>query len=197
MASSTATRTSATTRFLGKRRGAPETRPGSQKNPDPAGINLLDFGCIRIFPPRFVGGVVELYRGLKEDDRERVAGAYRIWGFRNLDSETIDALSIWARFIYAPLLDDRVRTIADGVAPQAYGRREAWEVKQRLKPKKAITIPREFVFLDRAAIGLGAVMLHLKAELNFHRLFEDAVADFDEAALAKRQASVLAAVGLG
>ena len=28
------------------------------------GINLLDYGCIRIFPPSFVGGVVDLYRGL-------------------------------------------------------------------------------------------------------------------------------------
>src|SRR5215831_11849265 len=26
----------------------------------PAGINLLDYGCIRIFPPAFVGGVVDL-----------------------------------------------------------------------------------------------------------------------------------------
>ena len=36
----------------------------------PAGINLLDYGCIRIFPPSFVGGVVDLYRGLlrKDDD---------------------------------------------------------------------------------------------------------------------------------
>ncbi len=30
----------------------------------PGGINLLDYGCIRIFPPSFVGGVVDLYRGL-------------------------------------------------------------------------------------------------------------------------------------
>ena len=93
-------------------------------------------------------------------------------------------------------MDDRVRTIADGVAPQAYGRREAWEVKQRLKPHKAVTIPREFVFLDRAAIGLGGVMLHLRAELNFHRLFEAAIADFDVEALAARQAKALASVGL-
>ena len=28
------------------------------------GINLLDYGCIRIFPPKFVGGVVDLYNGL-------------------------------------------------------------------------------------------------------------------------------------
>ena len=34
-------------------------------------------------------------------------------------------------------------------------------------------MPREFVFMDRAAIGLGGVFLHLKAELNFYRLFND------------------------
>ena len=45
-------------------------------------------------------------------------------GSRN---ELIEALNIWARFIYAPLLDDRVRTIADGVAPAEYGRREAFQ----------------------------------------------------------------------
>ncbi len=167
-----------------------------EKSGHPAGINLLDFGCVRIFPPAFVAGVIGLYRALKADDRAGVTAAYRAWGFRNLDDDTIDTLSLWARFIYGPLMDDRARTIADGVAPQSYGRREAWEVKQRLKPKKAITIPREFVFLDRAAIGLGAVMLHLKAELNFHRLFEDAIADFDADALAKRQAQALKAVGL-
>ena len=93
-------------------------------------------------------------------------------------------------------MDDRVRTIAGDVAPHAYGRREAWEVKQRLKPKKAVTVPREFVFLERAAIGLGAVMLHLKAELNFHRLFEEAIAGFDVDSLAQKQAAALDAVGL-
>ncbi len=162
----------------------------------PAGINLLDFGCVRIFPPAFVAGVISLYHALKRDDREGIAAAYRSWGFRNIDEETVDTLTLWARFIYGPLMDDRVRTIAGDVAPQAYGRREAWEVKQRLKPKKAITVPREFVFLERAAIGLGAVMLHLKAELNFHQLFEAAIADFDVEVLAKRQAKALKAVGL-
>ncbi len=162
----------------------------------PAGINLLDFGCVRIFPPAFVAGVIALYHALKENDRAGIAAAYRNWGFRNIDEDTIDTLTLWARFIYGPLMDDRVRTIAGDVAPHLYGRREAWEVKQRLKPKKAITVPREFVFLERAAIGLGAVMLHLKAELNFHQLFEAAIADFDVDKLAKRQAEALKQVGL-
>jgi predicted unusual protein kinase regulating ubiquinone biosynthesis (AarF/ABC1/UbiB family) len=172
---------------------------GMEENPAgrrPAGINLLDFGCIRIFPPSFVGGVVELYEGIKTNDRERIVAAYRGWGFVGLTNATIDALNIWARFIYAPLLDDRIRTIADGVAPQAYGRREVWEVKQRLRPEGSLKIPREFVLMDRAAIGLGSVMLHLRAEMNFHRLFEETIAGFGVDRLARRQSRALKSVGL-
>src|SRR6516225_6228513 len=145
---------------------------------EPRGINLLHYGCNRIFPPAFVGGVVDLYHGLRTGDDALVVHAYETWGFRRLTRDLIDTLNIWARFIYGPLLDDRVRTIADGVKPSAYGRREAFRVHQALKQKGPVTVPREFVFMDRAAIGLGAVFLHLRAELNFHRLFNEAIGDF-------------------
>jgi predicted unusual protein kinase regulating ubiquinone biosynthesis (AarF/ABC1/UbiB family) len=172
-----------------------EETPAKGK-PHPGGINLLDFGCIRIFSPTFVGGVVDLFHGFRENDRDLIVRAYERWGFRGLTSETIDALNIWARFIYAPLLDDRVRTIADGVKPQDYGRREVWKVKQALSAGKPVVVPREFVLMDRAAIGLGSVMLHLRAELNFHRIFADAIADFDIETLGKRQGKALKAAGL-
>jgi predicted unusual protein kinase regulating ubiquinone biosynthesis (AarF/ABC1/UbiB family) len=162
----------------------------------PAGINLLDYGCIRIFPPRFVGGVVDLYRGLQTDDRARIVHAYETWGFKSLSNELIDILNIWARFIYAPLLDDRVRTVADGVKPGEYGRRQAFEVHKALKEKGPVTVPREFVFMDRAAVGLGAVFLHLKAELNYHHLFENEIERFSLESLEQRQGEVLAASGL-
>ncbi len=161
-----------------------------------AGINLLDYGCIRIFPPKFVGGVVDLFDGLRSNDLEKIVHAYEVWGFRGLRKDLIEVLNIWARFIYGPLLDDRSRTIADGVAPAHYGRREAFAVHKALKAKGPVLIPREFVFMDRAAIGLGGVFLHLQAELNFHRLFTAAIDDFNESALAQRQKSALASVGL-
>jgi predicted unusual protein kinase regulating ubiquinone biosynthesis (AarF/ABC1/UbiB family) len=157
----------------------------------PAGINLLDYGCIRIFPPSFVGGVVDLYRGLERGDDALVVHAYETWGFKGLNRDIIDALNIWARFIYGPLLDDRVRTIADGVKPSQYGRREAFQVHQALKAKGPVTVPREFVFMDRAAVGLGAVFLHLAAELNFRRLFNAAIEDFTVAKVAERQRKAL------
>ena len=160
------------------------------------GINLLDYGCIRIFPPSFAGGVVDLYYGLLHGEDDRVVHAYEIWGFKRLSRDIIDTLNIWARFIYGPLLDDRVRTIADGVRPADYGRKEAFRVHQALKAKGPVTVPREFVFMDRAAVGLGAVFLHLSAELNFFKLFNDAIADFSVESVAARQSDALRAAGL-
>jgi predicted unusual protein kinase regulating ubiquinone biosynthesis (AarF/ABC1/UbiB family) len=161
-----------------------------------AGINLLDYGCIRVFPPAFVGGVVQLYRGLRAGDRDQIAHAYEIWGFRGLNRDLIEVLTLWARFILGPLLEDRVRTIADGVSAGAYGRREAAEVHRQLREKGPVRIPREFVFMDRAAIGLGGAFLHLGAGLNFHRLFEEKLEDFDLKALEARQRDILAQAGL-
>ena len=162
----------------------------------PQGINLLDYGCIRIFPSRFVGGVVDLYHGLLKGDEALVVHAYETWGFRRLSRELVETLNIWARFIYAPLLDDRERTIADGVKPSEYGRREAFRVHRALKEKGPVRVPREFVFMDRAAIGLGAVFLHLDAKLNFYRLFNEAIGKFSTERVAARQRKALAAVEL-
>ncbi|MGZ3410595.1 MAG: ABC1 kinase family protein [Xanthobacteraceae bacterium] len=162
----------------------------------PRGINLLDYGCIRIFPPTFVGGVVDLYNGLLHDDYDRIVHAYQTWGFKRLSRDLIDTLNIWARFIYGPLLDDRVRTIADGVKPSEYGRKEAFRVQRALREKGPVTVPREFVFMDRAAIGLGGVFLHLDARLNFFRLFNEAIEAFSVAKVSARQEKALARAGL-
>ncbi len=162
----------------------------------PSGINLLDYGCIRIFPAKFVGGVVDLYHGLLRGEDDLIVHAYETWGFRRLTRDLIESLNIWARFIYGPLLQDRVRTIADGVKPSEYGRREAFRVHQALKQQGPVTVPREFVFMDRAAIGLGGVFLHLHAELNFYRLFNEAIERFSLDRVAARQAEALAAAGL-
>ena len=161
-----------------------------------AGLNLLDFGCIRIFPPSFVAGVVDLYRATLANDFDAAYAAYEKWGFKGLNKDLVEVLNIWARFIYGPLLDDRVRSVADGIKPGEYGRKEAFAVRKLLKEKGPVIIPREFVFMDRAAIGLGAAYLRLGAELNYHRLFEKSLEGFNEAALRVAQAEALETVGL-
>lgn len=153
-------------------------------------INLLDFGCVRVFPTRFIGGVIELYHALLEDDQARAVHAYETWGFDNLNKEQIETLTIWARFLYAPVLDDKVRPIGE-VSGGVYGRETAHLVHQKLKEVGGVTVPREFVFMDRAALGLGSVFLHLKAEINWYQVFNELIADFDSATLAKRQKKIL------
>ncbi len=153
-------------------------------------INLLDFGCVRSFRPPFIGGVIDLYRALETDDRELAVHAYETWGFTGLSADVIDTLNLWAEFVYAPLLEDRSRRIQEFESGGVYGREVAGEVAHRLREQGGVTPPREFVFMDRAAIGLGGVFLHLKAEINWHRLFHELIADFDAKKLAARQKRV-------
>ena len=160
-----------------------------EKDGRAAGINLLDYGCIRTFHPKFVGGVIDLYHGIRTKDRDLIVHAYETWGFRGLSNDLIDVLNIWAGFIYGPLLDDRVRPVADGVAPSEYGRREVYRVHMGLRDKGPVKIPREFVFMDRAAIGLGAVFLHLATEMNFYRVFNEVIEDFKLEGAATRRRS--------
>jgi predicted unusual protein kinase regulating ubiquinone biosynthesis (AarF/ABC1/UbiB family) len=159
------------------------------------GVNLMDFGCVRIFRPGFVKAVIDLYFALQRDDEALAIHAYESWGFKNLSKELIAALNRWARFVYAPLLDDRTRKIQER-SGSPDGRNIIETVHADVRRLGGVSPPREFVFMDRAAVGLGSVFFHLNAEVNWYRLFHELIADFDIATLARRQGEALAAVGL-
>ena len=80
----------------------------------------------RTIPASFVSGVVMLYEAVRDDDADKAAEAYRIWGFRDLKKETMEVLNVWARFLYEPLVEDKVRTITPLDDPM-YGRRIAMQ----------------------------------------------------------------------
>jgi predicted unusual protein kinase regulating ubiquinone biosynthesis (AarF/ABC1/UbiB family) len=162
-------------------------------------VNLLDFGCVRIFPASFVKGVIDLYNALERDDRDLAVEAYKTWGFGELSNEMIAVLNRWARFVYGPLLDDRTRPIQErpkGPKAEPEGAQLVDSVHQDIRRLGGIAPPRAFVFMDRAAVGLGSVFMHLKAEINWHRLFHELIDDFDEAALARRQRGALKQAGV-
>ncbi|MGJ3258604.1 MAG: ABC1 kinase family protein [Rhodospirillales bacterium] len=158
-------------------------------------INLLDYGCIRIFPAPFVRAVIDLYFALLNDDEELAVHAYETWGFRNLDRNVIGILNQWAEFLYGPLLVDKVQTIQEKSGVQ-YGAGVAAKVHAQLKEVGGVTPPREFVLMDRAAIGLGSVFTHLAAEINWHRTFHELIEGFDADQLAERQSTALKEVGI-
>ena len=155
-------------------------------------VNLMDFGCIRVFKPDFVGAVIDLYKALRDDDEDLAVHAYETWGFEGLGRDVIDILNQWARFLYAPMLEDRVKSIQDDRGVM-YGAGVAAKVHRELRQIGGVTPPREFVLMDRAAIGLGSVFTHLKAKINWHRMFHDLIEDFDENTLGQRQKKTLGA----
>jgi predicted unusual protein kinase regulating ubiquinone biosynthesis (AarF/ABC1/UbiB family) len=158
-------------------------------------LNLLDFGCVRIFRPAFVGGVIDLYHALMKNDDALAVHAYETWGFTNLSKDLIDVLNTWARFLYGPVMDDKPRVIGD-TKGGVYGRETAAEVHKRLRALGGVTIPREFVFMDRAALGLGSVFIHLQTKINWYRMFNEMIEGFDVDVVTQRQAASLPQFGL-
>lgn len=160
-------------------------------------LNLLDFGAIRVFRPSFVKGVIDLYIALRDHDQDRAVHAYESWGFGNLTLEMIEVLNQWASFVYGPLLEDRMRAIREDLPSGGQvGRKVAEKVHENLKIVGSVKPPREFVLMDRAAIGLGSVFWHLDARINWYEMFHEVIGEFDADKLAERQGRVLKAAGL-
>ncbi len=158
---------------------------------DDLSINLMDFGCVRVFRPEFVGAVIDLYNALKNSDEELAVKAYKTWGFGDLSKDMIEVLNVWASFLYGPILDDKVRTIGE-TNNGVYGREKAQEVHAKLREmRQGVPVPREFVFMDRAALGLGSVFIHLQAEVNWYQIFNEMIEGFDVEKLRQAQGDAL------
>ncbi len=168
---------------------------GNYQINEAGGLNLLDYGSIRVFPGQFIKGVLDLFKATQEGDFARAKGAYQVWGFAGISDEQVEVLNEWAKFLYQPLMADRVRPIQPGTGTE-FGREVAAKVHEGLKRTGGVKPPREFVLMDRSAIGLGAVFMRLGAELNWCRLFHETIDGFDEAAMSARQAQTLARAGV-
>ena len=153
-------------------------------------INLYDFGCMRIFKAKFIQGVIDLYYALQNRDEAKAVHAYEQWGFTDITKEKLKVLSKWANFLYSPLLEDKVQKIQKSDSG-VYGAKIASEVHNELKKLGGVKPPKEFVFMDRAAVGLGSVFMHLKAEVNWYRIFHELIKDFNQKKLMEKQQKAL------
>ena len=158
-----------------------------KKNGD---INLFDFGCVRFFPIKFVKAVLNLYYALEKKDEDLTIEAYKTWGFKKINKELIKILNLWASYIYGPLLEDKKRLI-QGEKNRGYGIDVANNVYKELKKIGGVEPPNEFVFIDRAAIGMGSLFMKLDVKLNWHKLFKDLIKDFDEKRILKERNRII------
>jgi predicted unusual protein kinase regulating ubiquinone biosynthesis (AarF/ABC1/UbiB family) len=159
------------------------------------GINLLDFGCVRIFPERVVQGLLDLHHAVSHNDDALAAKAYAAWGFTDVTAEFVDKMNVWAKLAFGATLEDRERPLGDATSLSG-GVEQIWAMKQRFRKGDPVRPPREFVFIARALVGVGAALIHLDAKLNWHRMYKDLTAGFDAEALATRQTQAKNAAGL-
>ena len=118
----------------------------------------------------------------------RAAAGELLRAFDRTIQDTLGGAGAWAL-----LQGARALHVAFGAQ---FGREVASRVHAGLKRTGGVRPPREFVLMDRSAVGLGSVFLRLKAELNWSRMFHDLIADFNADTLATRQAAALAAAGV-
>lgn len=170
-----------------------DPHPGNYRLNENGHLILLDLGCIRVFKGSFVESVVELYHALETGDKDRMVHAYESWGFKNLTNEIIEIINMWASLLFDPLLDDKIRPIqwdSTGVV--------GWEmltkVHEELNRIGGIMPPREFVFMDRAAVGIGSVIMRLRGEQNWHRLFNELIEGVNAPLIDARQKSLFSSV---
>ena len=165
------------------------TVAGTAQNPS---LNLLDFGCVRVFPQQFVQGVLDLYIATRDKNQDLALHAYHAWGFEDLTKrhDLLAALNLWAEFIYAPQLEDKVQPIVQG-GVAAEGSTVAAQVYQAIKAAGGVAPPGEFVLMDRSAVGLASVFSRLGAELNWCQELGKLAEEFIPQNFTKRQNEVL------
>ena len=153
-------------------------------------INLFDFGCVRFFPIKFVKAVLNLYYALEKKDEDLMVEAYKTWGFKKINKKLIKVLNLWASYIYGPLLEDKKRLI-QGEKKKGYGFDIVNNVYKELRKIGGVEPPKEFVFMDRAAIGMGSLFMKLDVKLNWHNLFKNLIKDFDETRILKERNKII------
>ena len=158
-----------------------------KKNGD---INLFEFGCVRFFPIKFVKAVLNLYYALEKKDEDLMVEAYKTWGFKKINKKLIKILNLWASYIYGPLLEDKKRLI-QGEKKKGYGFDIVNNVYKELRKIGGVEPPKEFVFMDRAAIGMGSLFMKLDVKLNWHNLFKNLIKDFDETRILKERNKII------
>ena len=150
---------------------------------------------MRVFNGKFIQGVIDLYFALQKKDMEKAVSAYQQWGFEDITKKKLSILNKWANFLYSPLMEDKVQKIQksnNGI----YGAQVAAEVYKELKKLGGIKPHKEFVFMDRAAVGLGSVFMHLNAEVNWFKIFHELIEDFEIKKMNTRQKKILKLVSL-
>lgn len=154
------------------------------------GLTLLDFGCVGVFTPDFVGSLLDLYDALVHGQMDRLVSVYELWGFGHLSYDLIEVLNLWARFLFKPFFKDETVAFQE-VACVHEGKKIVLAIHKRLCTQGQISPPGSFLLMDRVAVVLGGLLLQLNACGNWHRLLLGLFDTFNFSSCQDRQRQIL------
>ena len=148
-----------------------DPHPGNYLFSPEGDVTLLDFGCVKHFSPEVILEWKRLARSILDGDVDRFAAAFRDAGFvareRRFDfAHQLEAM----RELYRPML-----------APQPFTFTAEWvaTLPDRLgfknKNKLKLTMPPDWLFINRLQFGLFSVLVHLGARGHWGDLFRQAL----------------------
>ena len=110
-------------------------------------INLLDYGCVRVFKPELVPGVIKLYPGRCRKAAMNLRLRLIRRGVLSIPATRWSRPLIYGQIHLCSFLEDKIRPIEE-TNTGLYGRETASKVHQELRKIGGVTVPREFVFMD-------------------------------------------------
>ena len=124
--------------------------------------------------PHFIhaGRHRSLSRAGERGDTPIAVHAYQSWGFGDLSAGNDRGAGPLGALCLRPdarrsrrLIQEKANGAPNGAANGADGAAVVKSVRRDIRRLSGVRPPREFVFMDRAAVGLGSVFMHLKAEM--------------------------------
>jgi predicted unusual protein kinase regulating ubiquinone biosynthesis (AarF/ABC1/UbiB family) len=148
-----------------------DPHPGNYLFSPTGEVTLLDFGCVKRFRPELIAQWKRLARSVLAGDLPEFTEAFRDAGFvaraRKFDyAHQLEAM----RELYRPMLSEEPFTFtAEWVAtlPDRLGFRN----KNKLK----MTMPADWLFINRLQFGMFSVLVHLDATARWGELFREAL----------------------
>lgn len=145
-----------------------DPHPGNLLFDSDGHLTVLDFGCVREFPPDEVEQLRALSRAVRADDSGRVEEAFtRLGGRRPTTSTQRETLRRLLRGFFGPVLSPGVRRIL---------LQDFLQVGEVLRGKRELLqlrIPGKLLFPFRIRFGLHALLARLGAEVDWGALEEE------------------------
>jgi len=143
-----------------------DPHPGNLLFREDGSLIVLDFGCVKAFPPQMVRALVALSRAVRTDDPQAIRTSLVELGAAEPDQRAYAVTRQLLRGFFGPVLTPGPHGVESGLS---------LNVREIMKDKLAVArmrLPAKLLFLFRIRFGLHSELARLKAVCDWSALEE-------------------------